>query len=294
MKDIDYLLYNIAKNDHTHAIFFNEIDYIKQEDGYLHKMETGKINEDNIDKDIFYKYNSLGFRSDEFTKNHEGNHILFAGCSETEGLGGNLESCWPKMVYDEISKNEKTSGFYNLGRAMWGWQNIIINVLLYIQKYNKPDNIFILFPNIGRQLIWDKESTQEFNAEIYNLFVALANYSSVEHMPIKQNKITIREQRDLFINFCLSMKLLEKICKENNINLYWSTWDIEDLESFKNIKIFNNLIETFKFESYIKYNFEEFTETIKNRKDWLRKRDGHNGYGQHFIWKNNFLKAYYA
>ena len=59
------------------------------------------------DNKISYKYNNLGFRCDDFTSSHSGAHILFAGCSETEGASNALEECWANVLYNKIKKDTK-------------------------------------------------------------------------------------------------------------------------------------------------------------------------------------------
>lgn len=102
----------ILEGFNNRALFFNKIDYKlrdKEEEFLIcHEELNEKHNQDDT---VRYYFNSLGFRSDEFIKNHNGKHILFAGCSETEGTGGNLESNWPYMVYSELCKKKKFLDF---------------------------------------------------------------------------------------------------------------------------------------------------------------------------------------
>ena len=78
--------------------------------------------ESEIDKGIVddgsvnYYYNTESFRCDEFKKDHDGLHILFAGCSETEGIGGNVEDAWPTMLLNKMKS--KNSGFFNIGTGI--------------------------------------------------------------------------------------------------------------------------------------------------------------------------------
>lgn len=58
----------------------------------------------NYTKDAFdYKYNSNGFRCDEFTEPSDF-PILYAGCSFTEGIGLPLNHCWPHYFSEELKQ----------------------------------------------------------------------------------------------------------------------------------------------------------------------------------------------
>lgn len=102
-------------------------------------------------RDIF-RANSEHFRSDEFTNVHEGLHVLFAGCSITFGDGMFEEYIWPKIVYDQISKDKQTSGYFNVAFPGADHTDILLQIFRYIQKYGNPDIIFINFPDIERQI----------------------------------------------------------------------------------------------------------------------------------------------
>jgi hypothetical protein len=159
----EYIMGPIKKSNRVKSLFFNEIDNVVRtpSEEFINAGESAEINKVKFDKSVTYSYNSLGFRSDEFTKDHRGAHILFAGCSETEGVGDILEHCWSYMTYKELSKETDVSGFFNLSKYGWGYDIILSNIMTYINSYGKPDKIFILFPNIGRFYQWDDTIGEE-------------------------------------------------------------------------------------------------------------------------------------
>ena len=54
---------------------------------------------------VSYEYNSNFFRCDEFTDSHkEKYHVVFGGCSETEGIGGNLNESWAYKLYLKLKE----------------------------------------------------------------------------------------------------------------------------------------------------------------------------------------------
>jgi hypothetical protein len=61
-----------------------------------------------IDRPITYKFNSHGFRADEFDSTEPG--VMFLGCSHTLGVGLPVESTWAHIVSRSLRLNN-----YNLG-----------------------------------------------------------------------------------------------------------------------------------------------------------------------------------
>jgi hypothetical protein len=94
-----------------------------------------------------YSFNSHGYRSEEFSDTHEGLHVLFAGCSITFGEGLFLEDTWPKLVYDELSKTNTMSGFFNIGTRGASRSYVMYQIEKYIDRYGCPDIIFVNFPD---------------------------------------------------------------------------------------------------------------------------------------------------
>lgn len=280
----------IRKDNMLKSIFFNEIDNTVRtaEETFINSGESAELKKIKKDKDITYKYNSLGFRSDEFIKDHRGEHVLFSGCSETEGVGGSLDSCWSYMTYQELKKEENLSGFFNLSRYGWGYDVIISNIMTYIKNYGKPDKIFILFPNIGRFCQWRDSKDESY--EIFHYIGAMPNSVKVTGLePGWKRQISIETQRSLFINFTMIVKLFEEYCESNNIELIWSTWDPDDATNCQNAGVFGKFIEMAKPDDFVKNNEDLFLNQIKIKKDWQRKRDGHSGYLFHYVWSKCFL-----
>lgn len=149
--------YEISKSysNAVSEIFQDKFDVAwlqKYRDSGSTQREWGLIEGEHAEDDgtVVYRYNNEFFRSDDFSTVHDGKHVLFAGCSETEGQGGNMEDSWGHMVFEKIKDSNNVNSFYNLGRAGFGWQKIISQTQLYIKKYGKPDLMFVLLPNVGR------------------------------------------------------------------------------------------------------------------------------------------------
>jgi len=145
------------------------------------------LKENGYSYEDFYKLNKYGFRSDEFTTDHDGKHILFAGCSYTYGDSVFLEDSWTYKVYSDIAKKEKLSGYFNLGNPGASTKQTIHQIFFYITLFGNPDVIFLLMPNPER----------DFHNNSYN---------------------------DLFSSTCL----LISYCKNKNIKLFLSSWDLTE------------------------------------------------------------------
>lgn len=261
----------------VHDVFYNKFSFNDATDYAvypttirLHPSEIARgLSIDENDTSVLYHLNKDGFRSNNFQKNHDGTHILFAGCSETEGVGGNLDSCWAYMLYEDLNKHNKLSGYFNIGKSGFGWQKIISNCLIYFDQVAVPDYLFIMLPDVNRFFNWEKEIQSWTYKQDYNL-----------DFEVHQQKM---------IDFILSWKLFVKFCKEKNIELLFSTWDLTNV-SYINHCNFDNFIK-------INYSNEAIADLIDvklfndsdKKQIFFSKRDGHQGYGKHFLWKEAFL-----
>lgn len=284
-----YLMSNILKNEIAESLFFNNLEKIERAESerFVHRAEN-IIKKDQTNKDVEYLYNSFGFRSDEFKKDHEKEHILFAGCSETEGVGGNLDSAWSHMLYSKILKEVELSGFFNIGRAGWGYDRIISNIMSYIDSYGKPDKIFILFPNIGRFYNWEIDQSKYL--EVFGYASSIPPEVSEEERktyPETKKDLSPVDHRKLFISFTMILKTFEEYCSSSGIELFWSTWNNYDSKNLEKVNTFKRYIPMDCTDFY-KEKEDYLLKISKERKDWGSKRDGHAGYLLHLSWCEKF------
>ena len=128
---------------------------------YPFKNKISGFSIDTVEHDK--EKNLLLFRCDEFKKEQDGKHVLFTGCSVTQGVGLELEEVWAHKLYTKISENEKVSGYYNLGVPASGIFFIVSNLFKYFNSYGtinprankfyqKPDKIkFNRFKRVTRR-----------------------------------------------------------------------------------------------------------------------------------------------
>jgi hypothetical protein len=271
---------NPPNNDYSRTISKLPVEYFRGDDN----------------KEITYSYNSSGFRSDEFINDHNGkHHILFAGCSETEGYGANIGEFWPSMVYESFKK-ETTSGFFNLARGGWGWEKIIANSMIYFEKYGAPEYMFIMLPNIYRYSQYFEENGGWHQIQRY-----LDDHENPVHAKnpavmsyIKENHVSRDNYLTEFIRFISGWKLYLKHCKAIGIKVVWSSWNSLDARNISNM---------YEFDGFVKLGLDselrQVTSKIAAEKkingslksNDVRRRDGHNGTILHQLWADKFLEA---
>lgn len=244
------------------------------------------------DKSVIYNFNDELFRSDNFITKHDGKHILFGGCSETEGLGGNIEDTWSHILYKQISKEEKCSGFFNLAQHGWGYDKIINNSLNYFKRYGYPEVYFILLPDCNRSFYYSTNNNlwsylsfvPETNEKFERNFDTLQEYSKIN------KNVFVTQYMENFLKFLYSWKVFCELCEAKNIKLFFSTWDKRDHYNLMGRKLFTNFVELsnenlmFFMNTYYKNNDPKTTD--------IRKRDNHHGVLIHNFWANEFYKEY--
>jgi hypothetical protein len=237
-------------------------------------------------------HNRYGFRSDEFTATHDDKrHLLFAGCSETYGRGGNIEESWGHMVYSSISKNTDTSGFFNLGIPGAGFKEIICEVIEYCNKYGAPDDIFILFPNLERYIWYINSFDNKDDNGYYGVAIDNNNFGRLTGLDSKtpeERKSSYPNDKEELANFIIMMKIFEQYCISSGINLFWSTWDTDNLFG----KELKDNLHGLKFFTNLNLNLEKVKDHIDNKGMSLVKPDGHSGSAIHLEWANKFMEIY--
>jgi hypothetical protein len=130
-------------------------------DVYFNNVKTNRsqLNEyDWLGKVFTYKFNSHGFRSDEFS--HE-DSVMFLGCSFTVGIGLPLEDTWAYQVAEKLNLKR-----FNLAIGGSGPDTAFRLANHYIPQI-KPKLVVFLNPPEGRfTLINDNYNFFEFSINI--------------------------------------------------------------------------------------------------------------------------------
>lgn len=249
-------------------------------------VETANHNQNTQDDGtITYFYNNEWFRSDDFSATHNSKyHVLFAGCSETEGVGGNIDTVWTKMLHASLKEKYDIDGFYSIAKAGFGWQKIITNFTIYVKKYGAPTHLFVLMPNIDRQFAW--YSSEKKWRYIQKFPFSAGSPSNADDF---QNIATEEEHMKMLADFTVGWKLFIEYCNSIGTKILWSTWDFEESPNFLLFDQPGNF-----FVIKMKEAFGDFIR--KNRPDGklnsddLDRRDGHSGVLFHMYWKEKFME----
>jgi hypothetical protein len=252
-------------------------------DNYINKKDYTVLPIENAidDGTVSYLFNNDGYRCDDFMSNDNDSQILFAGCSQTEGVGSPLETIWPKILL----KNKKVSNFYSIARSGYGWQSVIQNYLIYESKYGSPVELYVLLPNIPRFYIWEDTGwtyVQRYPGK---------PQKNTNKNPgvLKEKELTVEDHRRSFIDFCMGWKLFEAYCKNNRVKLFWSTWDYDENKNIEKSGLFNSYVPL-SFSGYEQY-VEAVRPDLKFMPNDLSRRDGHSGILEHEYWAKEFFTA---
>jgi hypothetical protein len=207
--------------------------------GYLITDSVGDLRSINKKIDFTYKINKHGFRSNHFKPvDSEKITILTAGCSHSFGEALPEELRWQNFLLKSLKYSNLE--WFDVSSMGASFRLVTRNVISFIRNYGKPNYVFIVFPDVARDFMFnDKEN--KFN-----------NVNSNTRHIIKQKEHNIPQN---FIDYTLSFNYydalmkaieyiwyLEEFCKTLNIKLYWTSWDNGLEEIFKNLN-FKNFVE---------------------------------------------------
>jgi hypothetical protein len=268
-------IHSIIKNDDA----ANKKYTYKKIDDYivLNHIPPETIQNGKEDWEVEYSYNSDLFRSDHFKKNHEGLHILFGGCSNTEGVGSNITDNWSYLLYQEISKHTATSGFFSIAKGGNGWHQILLNFKVYVEKYGAPDYYLVLHPDIMRFYEWKTEKGQWKYSWQY------AQKNIGDGISKKEYE---EKHKEIFPHWVSAMSIFIAYCESVGTKFIWTTWDNREHENIKNSHYFDSSY----FETYFgtSENVKSIRPDGKFEKDDLNFRDGHPGKIQQILWFKSF------
>jgi hypothetical protein len=232
------------------------------------------------DERITYKYNNEGFRCDDFTKKKSGMHILFGGCSETEGASNSLEDVWANVLYHKIKENNDVAGYYNVGKAGLTVAGVVMNVFQYAYDYGCPDYIFLQLPDQTRYVTWSESMGWYPKYQVSDS--EIDNDIDTEHF-FKNHESPEVIKVNILFNYFLLRNLIQ-FCKINNIKLIWSTWHAPTARTITDsVANLDGYINTSNFDK------DYWDIRIKD----LRARDGyHFGRGFHKIWAEKFYEEF--
>jgi hypothetical protein len=165
-----------------------------------------------IDNSFTYKFNSHGFRCDEFTDEPS---IMFLGCSFTCGIGLPIDYIWPELVSKKLNMRCANLGIGGSSidtafRLCHGWIDII-----------KPQIVILLEPPGVRVELVYNDTIVNLNTGITvfeNGFIASKNLQNPNH---NNHQTFIKEwsldDNNDYFNKIKNKLAIESICSARNI-----------------------------------------------------------------------------
>lgn len=228
---------------------------------------------------ISYKINNYGYRSDDIEEKDTSNNFIFSGCSNTFGIGVPVESIWAHQINEELG-GEK---FINIGMNSGSHKTIAFDIFRYIKKFGKPKGVFILFPNMERQVGFSKD-------EDPNIFV-LVYRKPRDREDMKKIKEAIQDETALF-EFYHTVMMLEDYLEALGVPLVWATWDEDLNKKILETKGFRNYVNSKNFDIYDRTTSLGKPEKFNNRY-WEIARDfSHMGTKQHMFYYQLLIDAW--
>jgi hypothetical protein len=266
---------------------FNKLESDEHE--YRNAENTKWIRDSVWDEDPFH-INKDMFRSNEFSRDHNGKHVLFSGCSVTYGVGLYTTETWSYKIYEKIKEQEPVSGYFNLGKPGTSVMDIVSNVFKYIGLYGAPDVIFLDLPDLNRHYsIRDdtkdfiQGTIQEIEDKTFNGFF----HGMYRGRPNLRNQ----EVRIYVYQYIL---MLEQYCKDMGIELYIFSYvdgtnDFLKRTDIESMKYLNNQDIVEQIYNYAEDNKDSIDEYFLTARD-----EQHHGWGYHDIWADIMFKEYLA
>jgi hypothetical protein len=164
-----------------------------------------------------YSYNELGFRADSIYK--EGFKVMSIGCSNTEGVGVNIEETWPAQFCDLIGNA------VNINLSVGGRSNdFIARVLLTYYDFFKPDLVLIMYTESHRKEFFTKDG----NIEPFH-HIPWGYFSETEEGKEEHNALlTILNKENNYQNWLKNHFLITYFLETKKANWLWDGWFATD------------------------------------------------------------------
>ena len=167
-----------------------------------------------VDSDITYKFNSFGFRCEEFT---DAPTAMFLGCSHTVGIGLPVESIWAEIVATKLKLK-----CANLGQGGGSADSSFRLCHGYIDIIN-PKIVIYLGPPSGRLELFTDGRPKPYGP--WGVAVESDDNKTYRTWTMNENNSILNQEKNLLA--------IKQLCANRNIKLMHISWlDIEQLGDF--------------------------------------------------------------
>jgi len=191
---------------------------------YWYRRDCPGINPNSIysDTDITYRWNTHGFRSDEFV-NDGRDSIIAIGDSCTIGIGCPVEHTWPHMLREKFPNTK----LYNLGLAAAS-SDYVVRAIAKTIDVLCPRAVFVQWPFISSREISIKRRYLP-----YKIFLETYDGHTNSSKRLEQAADIFNDNSYLKYHYDKNRIMLQEICKNRKIPLQEiNLCKNEDLESF--------------------------------------------------------------
>ena len=152
-----------------------------------------------VDKSFTYKFNSHGFRCDEFTTDPT---IMFLGCSHTCGIGLPVETIWPELVAKHLNMRCANLGIGGSSndtafRLCHHWIDVIQpKIVIFLQPLKNRLELVNHTESNNLSILWSDKSSDRF----HNFLKDWSIDDNNSHLNSLKNKLAIE-------SICASKKI---------------------------------------------------------------------------------------
>ena len=218
--------------NYNHRYYRNDSPELWTNNGYTTK----------VGDEATYLLNSQGYRCDEFNQ-HSELPVLFMGCSNTFGLGLQLETSWAYNILTYIrNKTNKTIPYWNISRNGSSVDLQYFNLEQHI-KTIRPKFIFFLIPSLYRRLMF-------LNKNAFQIQVGENRpYENLLPLELRMARGLLANPGFAYAECHKYFMLINKLCEQYNTTLFYQFVDVfRDeteypilKEQFKAYTMFNEL-----------------------------------------------------
>jgi hypothetical protein len=208
-------------------------------------------------------------------KHHDdGLHILFAGCSVTNGLGLIYDEMWRNKLIKRLKDTHRIKNVSSIAMSGHAIVGQVLNIFEYIDQHGKPDIIMFNMPDMMRLVAVNPENNEY---EITKLWIRKDEEVRDSFFATKTMFGALTAQL---------YEMLELMCKSHDIKLLSSSWDHNTTESLQHFKTFFSVTQ-----DEMERGTQKAVEEHPDMECPLYARDGiHYGEAQNYFWADKFYE----
>jgi len=173
---------------------------------------------------VGYEFNSLGYRGEEFDREHGGALVVFVGDSNTLGVGIPRDQVWTSIVTEHLQ--ERWGAAVRQCNLAWNGTGADYAAMIVHQTVDtlRPDAVFVLWSYVDR-LTWFPEPHRQAHF--------MANFSgnvSARDAPAHGAYLRLATESHMFFNYVRDCQFVAARLSAAGVPYYWGNQDRLPLE----------------------------------------------------------------